>query len=138
MNRRAQELLRSWLNAESETHEAAADRALAGLFRLLPQASPSPGFADRVLAAAWPMPVPQPSWPMRAAIATSLLLAGLSTIFLMPIVLHLIQLVSPGEVIASLIDAFFALVDRLVGLLVVWQWVANVQDALLLIATSPP
>ncbi|MCP4661629.1 MAG: hypothetical protein GY856_40020, partial [bacterium] len=47
-------------------------------------------------------------------------------------------LVSPGEVIASLIDAFFALVDRLVGLLVVWQWVANVQDALLLIATSPP
>jgi len=138
MNRRAHELLSNWLTAEGRAREAAAERALVEFFRLLPQAVPSPGFADRVVAAAWPRPVLQLSWPMRVAIATCLLLAGLSTIFLMPIVLRLVRLVAPGDVIASLVDAFLALVDRLVGLLVVWQWVASLGESLLVVVTSPP
>lgn len=141
MNRREQALLDDWLAAEAGADEAAAERALGPIFRLLPEIAPGPDFALRVLAAAGvrvAAPVQRLSWPWRAAIGSGLLVTGLAVIFLLPAAGELTRVIGPGTVIATLVRGFLALIERLVDLLVVGQVVARFGRALAAVVTSLP
>ena len=130
---------RRWLAAEELGRDARAERALRGLFAALPMPFPTAGFADRVLAAAglrassaiYP-------WWIRVAIAASLLLAGLTSAYALPLVLGLTEVVAPGDVFAALVQGFLRLVRGIDELLALWRFCLLIIDTLLLIATAPP
>jgi hypothetical protein len=136
--------LEAWLRAEERADEAGAEQALGQLFRALPQAPPSEGFAERVLLAAGltperlPAPVERFGRSLRAVLALSLLSAGLAAAFLAPAVLGLAHLIRPGEVAAWLVQGISALIQGLADFLAVWEFLAHLRDSLLLVLSTPP
>lgn len=140
--------LRTWWNAETTGHEAEAERALLTLFKSLPEAVPSADFADRVLAgsgieAGIGTPITELTTPFRSlrarlAIASSLVLAGLAAAFLLPAVIGLTRLVTASEVIATIVQGFSALLQRLADLMSVWSFFSQLSETLMLVVTTPP
>lgn len=142
--------LTRWLQAERETDDAgalAAETALLELFESLPRLAPSAGFADRVLRqVALPAPVPaRPSWLVwlfrspgfRLALASGLLAACLSLLWLPQVVMALAGMVTMTDLVqlgvASLVDLgrWLVLVAR------VGEWFLTVLGALALSLTTP-
>lgn len=85
MRERLDKAFERWIGSERRGEDAEAERALAGLFALLPPPSgPSSGFSARVMASmphlhrqsAWK----RLAWGWRAALAVALTLTGLATI----------------------------------------------------------
>ena len=126
-----------WLVAERDGVTAVAESALAELLSGLPDARPSPGFAERVLAAAPYLPQPW-AWPLRAAVAVCLLATGVGLIFILPLVALISERLSLADVIATTAHALAAVVDHLAILFVLGKVLAALCDALLLLVTSPP
>lgn len=137
MNHRDDIIFKRWLAAESGGRDAAAEQALNALFAGLPQAVPGVGFADRVLAAALRRPAAMPGWS-RAAIAASLLSAGLAAALLLPLALSLVRFIAPGEAVGALVQGFIAAASRVDELLWLGRLGAQVVEAALLIVTAPP
>jgi len=131
-----------WLIAERDGRESAAEGALGRIFEALPTASPSAGFADRVLAGVGlgrvtPVAAVYPWWS-RAAIAACLILAGLASAYTLPLVFSLTRLVAPAEVAGVLVQGFVALVGRVDEALSLWRFFAGFIETLMLIVTAPP
>ncbi len=137
MKKSTKETLTRWLAAERDGVTAVAESALAELLHGLPAARPSPGFAERVLAAAPYLPQPW-AWPVRAAVAVCLLLTGAGLIYIPSLVLLVGERLSVADVIAGAAHAFAAVVDHLGILLALWKVVGALYDAVLMVATSPP
>ncbi len=133
--------LRRWLTAEAGGRDGDAERALARAFEALPAISPAAGFADRVLAAAMPAPLPAAvlasPWG-RGLVAACLLSAGLAAAYLLPLMLSLTQVIAPAEAIGGLVQGAVAALGRIDELLSVWRLWAWLIDTTLLVVTAPP
>ncbi len=140
-----------WLAAEMAGREAEAEKALSRLFRALPMPSASAAFADRVMAGAGllvPHGLPLSrgtvmGWRSRAAIAAALFTCGLAAVFMPPLVIASLQLISPGptqavEVLAAVVQGAVAALGRIDELLALWRFAVNLGQAAWLVATSPP
>lgn len=131
------QLIERWLEAESAGRDAAAEEALFRLIGALPMAAPSPGFADRVLAGAGVIVRPW-RWPARLAVAGALLSAGLACAWLLPLAFGAVQLVTPGELLASAAHAVIETVHRFAEALAVGRALASLGETLWRVATSLP
>ena len=126
-----------WLAAEAQGRDDKAEEALHLLFESLPGPVPSADFADRVLEATGLLPQPL-SRPARALIAASLLLAGLASIFLVPVAVQLLSRVSPAEVLAVPVRGLTGLILRLDEAAAAWQFMARLGDVLRQVMATPP
>lgn len=136
---RVDNIFKHWMTAERSGREAEAERALARLFAVLPAPLPSAGFADRVLAGAGLRAAPAVyPWWSRAAIAACLMVVGMALAYTLPLTLGLSRLVAPGEVAATIVSGFVAVLSRIDELFVAWRLCANVAQTLMLVVTSPP
>jgi hypothetical protein len=114
-----------WLAAERSGLDAAAEAALAELLGALPGPAPSPGFADRVMARA--LPVPRRPWLGWRALAASGLaaaawLALVAVLLWLPAVLrapHALRAALGGASVSSLL---LRAIDSIEGL---GQWLAG-------------
>lgn len=134
-----EDIFETWLAAERRGRDGAAEGALRRLFVALPPVMPAAGFTDRVLAAAgvgWRVRLDP--WWSRAAVAACLLLAGLASAVMLPLVASLTAVVAPGEAIGVLVQGWVALASRVDELLSLWQVWARVVETVMLIATAPP
>jgi hypothetical protein len=133
------DIFETWLAAERDGRDAAAERALRGLFAALPPAVPAADFAGRVLAAAGlPRRFGLDPWWSRAAVAACLLLAGLASALVLPLVVSLTAIVAPGEAVGALIEGWVALASRVDELLSLWHVWARIVETVMLIASAPP
>ena len=134
-----EDIFEIWLAAEKVGRDAAAERALRGLFMALPSTVPAADFADRVLAAVGRgrRCGLDPRWT-RAAIAACLLLAALASTLVLPLFASLTALVAPGEAIGALVRGWVALASRVDELLSLWHVWARIVETVMLIATAPP
>lgn len=131
-----------WLNAESAGDSARAERVLATVFRQLPLATPSAGFADRVVAATdlrlearcEPRRVP---WWARATVAASVLLGALSLVIVVPTFFGAVQLLDPAEVVTSAVAALDTVAQRLADLGLFWDLATRLRDSLLALVSVP-
>jgi len=86
VNEQLDKAFECWIGSERRGEDAEAERALAGVFALLPPPSgPSGGFSARVMASLPHLyqrnPWERLAWGWRAALAVALTLTGLATIF---------------------------------------------------------
>ncbi|HEV7668638.1 MAG TPA: hypothetical protein VGS22_08950 [Thermoanaerobaculia bacterium] len=102
MNRSTPELLTRWLAAEDDLDDEAAEMALAALAAELPDRSPSPGFAARVMTKARTEARPQGAFSRRwaqALVLGGVTLSGFAALWLAPLVWWLAPRPSvPGSV----------------------------------------
>lgn len=102
MNRSTPELLTRWLAAEDDLDDEAAEAAFAALVAELPERSPSPGFAARVIVEARQQARPEGAFARRWArvsVLGGVALSGLAAIWLVPLVWWLAPRPSaPGSV----------------------------------------
>ncbi|HXU31643.1 MAG TPA: hypothetical protein VN851_13800 [Thermoanaerobaculia bacterium] len=102
MNRSTPELLTRWLAAEDDLDDEAAEAALAALAAELPDRSPSPGFAARVMTGVRAEAKPQGAFARRwarASVLGGIALSGLAALWLVPLVWWLAPRPSaPGSV----------------------------------------
>ncbi len=136
--RRVDSRLERWLAAEDADDTAEAEGALAVLFSAWPNPLPRTDFAERVLIGAGlrPLPAVYPWWS-RAVIAVCLLLAGLATAYVLPLVFNLVQLVAPSQLAGGVVQTFVGLLSRFDELLAIWRIGARMVAPSVLIATSP-
>lgn len=128
-----EELLYRWLTAERQGRDTEAEEVLFEVFRAIPLALPSAGFADRVLVGAgvvW-------SWHLRSAIAACVFLSGLSAAFLLPAAFALLRLVTPGDVLSAVAQGLAGAASSLDEILSLWRFVAGLQEALWLVVATP-
>lgn len=138
MNHANHTVFERWLLAEKKGRDAQAEQALGTLFSALPETSPSAGFADRILlAVAVRRPAALPWWS-RAAIAASLILAGLAAASGLPLAISLFQVLAPTDLIAAGIQGFVAMASRVDEVLSLWRLWAGIADTALLVVTAPP
>ncbi len=128
-----------WLAAERDGREVDAEAALAGVFTALPGLAPTVGFVDRVMAGAGFIrpPMMESRW-FRGAIAAVLLLVGLAMAWILPAVLGLTRLITPGELASLAVQGFVAVISRIDELLALWQVWTRIASTAMLVATSPP
>lgn len=139
--------LARWLEAEREADDPGAEAALLELFESLPPLAPSAGFADRVLLQVAPPAVPAAgqSWlgwlfrspGFRLVLASSLVAACISLLWLPQAMMALARMVSVGDVLelgtASLVDF-----GRWMGIAMrVGEWFLTVLGALAVSLASP-
>lgn len=102
MNRSTPELLTRWLAAEEDLDDEAAEVALAALAVELPELSPSPGFAARVMTQARAEARPESTFARRWArvsVLGGIALSGFAALWLVPLVWWLAPRPSaPGSV----------------------------------------
>jgi len=105
MNRSTPELLTRWLAAEDDLDDEAAEVALAALAAELPDRSPSPGFAARVMTTVRAEARPQGAFARRWArisVLGGIALSGLAALWLVPLVWWLAPKPSaPGGVVLT-------------------------------------
>jgi hypothetical protein len=123
MNDRLYRTARRWIALESEAGADEADAAFAALFEQLPLASPSAGFAERVLAESGLLEAEpaRPFWPWRLPLAASLLLAGLAAAILPSILVQLLDPLSGIRLLEWSAALFLGLVHRLSDGLSIWS-----------------
>jgi hypothetical protein len=128
----------------SESHpEAATSTAETELFQVfqsLPLAAPSESFAARVLERAGivPAPVTRLTWSWRAALAVSLVLAGLAAAVLPSVLVRLVgpmALIRPLEWAAA---AFVGIVHQLAAGLDFWSSLADAGHGIRLAFSTTP
>lgn len=141
-NRRTPETIDRWLAAEAAHRDEEAERLLGELFAGLPEESPSPWFAQRVMAALPPRLAAAPAgfawrW-LRPAVLVSLLAAGLSAAYGPGIALELFGSVRPSAVIGLAVSGIVGLCHWLAGALAIWDWVGGVSAPLVRTAGTPP
>lgn len=139
MRRHTHNTLRQWLSAEASADHGGAETSLFELFSTLPAVQPSAGFAGRVLAASG-IEAPRPAWgwASRLALAASLVLVAASSSVLLPVALELLGLLTPAEVVTSLVDGMLAIGHRLEDILPLWQLATTLYRTLVQVVGSPP
>ncbi|MEP7013577.1 MAG: hypothetical protein ABJC13_24920 [Acidobacteriota bacterium] len=119
MNRSTPELLTRWLAAEEDLDDEAAESALAALAAELPDRSPSPGFAARVMtdvrAEARPQGAFSRRWA-RALVLGGVTLSGCAALWLVPLVWWLAPRPSASGSVGLAADLVRRLGDALVVL----------------------
>ena len=136
-----------WLDAERDDRTGDAEALLLELFQSLPPLAPSAGFADRVLRRIEPAsaPVPVQSWlgwlfgspGFRLVLASCLLAAGISLLWLPQALTALAGMVTVGDMVqigvASVVD-----LGRWLGVAArLGEWFLTVLGALGVSLTSP-
>ena len=138
MTKTANQALRRFLIAEREGRTAEADRALVSVLGDLPLASPSAGFADRVLERTGLTRAERPfPWWGRAAAAASLALSGLGLAVVVPIVLSAFQLLDPTVAVHGVVRSFETVTQWVFELRPFWDLVGRLQEALLTVIGTP-
>lgn len=136
-DRSHRDTLKTWLAAERQGSTADAERALVGVLRFLPLASPSPGFAARVMQRIdAPRPVPFPQ-RFRLAIAACLALTGLGLAWLAPALFSTLQLFDASEAIATVVRGAADFGHWLSDLYPLWDLVARLRGAMMTVVATP-
>jgi hypothetical protein len=141
--------LARWLAADSEGLDAEAEAALLELFEALPPLAPPAGFADRVLARAWPagMPAAAPARDLfaslwaRLAVAASLVAMSLAVLWLPPLLVALKALLGRFTLGGLIQAASLAVADAArwaVSAIELWDWAFRLGDALSSSLATPP
>jgi len=139
MVRHNNETLSRWLAAEGAGNDSAAEQALAQAFAALPLPLPPVGFAEQVMARVGlrEIPATYSRWS-QAAIAATLFWVGSALAYILPLAFGVSRLISPGDVVATLVSGVVGVSNQLDVLFGVWRFFANLADSLFLIAMSPP
>ncbi len=139
MDRHINEALSRWLASEGAGKDTAAEQALAEAFTALPMPVPPVGFAEQVMARVGlrRLPVTYSRWS-QAAIAATLLVVGSALAYTLPLAFGVSRLITPGDVVATLVGGFVGVSSQLDELFGVWLFFADLADTLFLIAMSPP
>lgn len=142
MTDQLQRAVRRWIATEGQPEAAdrAAEAALFEVFQSLPLATPSESFAARVLerAGVAPAPVTGLTWSWRAALAVSLVLAGLAVAVLPSVLAPLVgplTLIRPLEWTASV---FVGVVHQLAAGLDFWSSLADAGHGVRLAFSTTP
>lgn len=141
--------LRRFLAAEVAEDDAAAERALGGLFAALPGSEPRADFAARVMARieasplrALPGALPRAARDLppalRLPLAAALALAGVAAFYVVPALYLLFARLEPGSLLAAGAGLGSAFETRLAE----WSWLPQLAsqlfDALFDVLASPP
>ena len=130
-----------FLAAEGDGRDAAAEAALAELFRELPERRPRPGFAGRVMARVAAAQARQRSWlarpAARIAIGAAAVAAAVSSALLLPLIGPLARWVGPGGAIEMFIGGLVGVATRFAAGLAAWEPLATTARALGLALLEP-
>lgn len=138
MSRRLHRAVRQWL-AEERRGGAGAGRALGRVFEVLPPASPSPGFAERVMARAGLTAAPAvvPLWWRIAVVGGTVLAAG-SVVVGPALVGGLMRWLSAADLIGLAAGAVVETCQRLGEGLALWRTLGVVGRTVTDALSTPP
>jgi hypothetical protein len=130
-----------FLEAEGEGQDAAAEAALAELFRELPERRPRSGFPARVMARVAAVEARRRSWlarpAARIALAAAALAVAVSSALLLPMVGPLARWVGPGGAVELFVTGLIGLATRFAGGLAAWSPLVTAARALGLALLEP-
>ena len=148
MSRKLKKLTQSWLEVERRatvdaaagSDAAAAEIALARVFRALPMPMPSSALAARTLARLGLVTrvTPKPHWAYRWAVSTALALSGLTTVLYAPALLSSLNLRLAGNWIVDVGAGFLIVVfNRLVVGYTLWDVMARAGSTAAEVMATP-
>ncbi len=141
MNRKLDNDISSWLQAEATESRERAESAFGALFASFPRLAPTPGFAERVMWAMQPAPSAAltPAWApgWKAVTAIALALAGIATAFLP--VLRWVPIGRPsiGAVFQTWTQAVVGLAEWLEAGLATWAFLAGLSRTMSVVVATP-